>query len=378
MEEKTMQELEERRSAILTEVEQEGADLNALEEEARSINAEIERRKTLEAAKAEIREVVAEGAGEPIEKVEETRNMTNAEIRNTAEYIKAFGEYLRSGDDRECRALLTENVSGTVPVPEFVDNIVHTAWDRDQILSRVKRTYFRGNLKVAFERSADPAYVHTEGTTAHTEEALTLGTVTMIARNIKKWIRLSDEVVATGEDFVRYIYDEITYQIIHELSKLCVGDISGASTTHSSSAVGVPQVTAAPGATAIATAFSNLSDEATNPVVIINKATYADFYAAYAAGNFAVEPFMNLPVLYSSALPAYSTATGGTDVYAIVGDLSGVQVNYPEGDDVVIKWDDMTEAEKDLVKVVGRQYAAHAVVAPGKFAKIVKPAAATT
>ena len=304
--------------------------------------------------------------------------MTNAEIRNSAEYIKAFSEYLRSGDDRECRSLLTENVSGTVPVPEFVDNIVHTAWDRDQILSRVKRTFFRGNLKVAFERSADPAYVHTEGTTAHTEEALTLGTVTMIARNIKKWIRLSDEVVATGEDFVRYIYDEITYQIIHELSKLCVGDISGASTSHSSSAVGVPQVTAAPGATAIATAFSNLSDEATNPVVIINKATYADFYAAYAAGNFAVEPFMGLPVLYSSALPAYSTATGGTDVYAIVGDLSGLQVNYPEGDDVVIKWDDMTEAEKDLVKVVGRQYAAHAVVAPGKFANIVKPAAATT
>ena len=87
---------------------------------------------------------------------------------------------------------------------------------------------------------------------------------------------------------------------------------------------------------------------------------------------------MNLPVVYSSALPAYSTADAGSGIYAIVGDLSGLQVNYPEGDDVVIKWDDMTEAEKDLVKVVGRQYAAHAVVAPGKFANIVKPAAATT
>lgn len=378
MEEKTMQELEERRSAIRAEIENPEADLDALEKEARSINEEIERRKALEATKAEIREEVAEGAGETIETIEkESRTMTNMEVRNSAEYIKAFGEYIKTGDDRECRALLTENVSGDVPVPEFVDDIVHTAWDNDQILSRVKRTYFRGNLKVAFERSADPAYAHTEGTTAHTEESLSLGTVTLIAKNVKKYIRLSDEVTAVGETFVRYIYDEITYQIIHELSRLAVLDISGASTTHSSSAVGVPAVTAAPGVGAIASAFSQLSDEATNPVVIINKATYAAFYAAYVAGNFAVEPFMNLPVLYSSALPAYSTADDNA-VYAIVGDLSGLQVNYPEGDGVVIKWDDLSEAEKDIVKVVGRQYAAHAVVAPGKFANIKKPAAATT
>lgn len=136
-------------------------------------------------------------------------------------------------------------------------------------------------------------------------------------------------------------------------------------------------MSAVPGVTAIASAFAALSDEAANPVVIINKATYAQFYAAYAAGNFAVEPFMGLPVLYSSALPAYSTASD-SDVYAIVGDLSGLQINYPEGDNVIIKWDELSEAEKDLVKIVGRQYAAHAVVAPGKFANITKPAAATT
>ena len=128
----------------------------------------------------------------------------------------------------------------------------------------------------------------------------------------------------------------------------------------------------------IAEAFANLSDEATDPVIIMNKLTYANFMAAYAAGNFAVDPFMGLKVIYNNTLPAYDTATGGTDDYCIVGDLKGAQVNFPEGDGIVIKWDDLSEAESDLVKVVGRQYAAHAVTAPFRFTRIKKPAAATT
>ena len=65
-------------------------------------------------------------------------------------------------------------------------------------------------------------------------------------------------------------------------------------------------------------------------------------------------------------------------MYAIVGDLSGVTVNFPEGDGIAIKYDDLTEMTKDMVRVLGRVYAAHDVTGPGKLAKIVKPAAATT
>ena len=105
----------------------------------------------------------------------------------------------------------------------------------------------------------------------------------------------------------------------------------------------------------------------------MNKLTYASFQAAYAAGNFAVDPMMGLPVVFNNTLPAYSAASANA-VYAIVGDLNGAQVNYPEGDGIVIKWDDLSESEKDLVKVVGRQYAAHAVTAPFRFTNIAKPA----
>lgn len=373
----TMEQLEARKAEIGTLVDTEGADLDALTEEVRAINAEIESRKAEESKRAEIRSAVAAGDGKIIKTFEGDKKMTNEEVRNSKAYIDAFAKYLINEDDRECRSLLTETVSGSVPVPAFVDGIIHAAWENDAILSRVKKTYIRGNLKVAFERSADPAYAHTEGTTAVTEESLALGIVTMIPKNIKKWITVSDEAIAMGgETLVRYIYDEVTYQIVKLLASLVVGDIAGASTTNSATAVGVPKITQAPGVTTIASAAANLSDQARNIVVIMNRLTEVAFLEAHAAGNFAVDPFAGVTKVYTSALPAYSTASANA-VYAIVGDLDGVQVNYPEGEGIVLKYDDISLAEKDLVKIVGRQYAAHGVTAPGKFCNIAKPAATT-
>lgn len=382
----TVDQLFERRSAIAVELDKDDADLDALEAEVRAINEEIENRKQAEQRKTDLRAAVANGAGEvtnKIEKVEENK-MTVDEIRSDKRYIDAYAEYIKTGRDTECRAILTETNpssvvgSGPVPVPVFVDDIVRTAWNNDQILNRVRRTFFRGNLKVAFERSATAAEIHTEGTTAPSEESLVLGIVTMIPKNIKKWIRISDEAVAMGgEAFLRYVYDELTYQIIKKLAAEVIGAIAGASTSSSSSAVGIPKVNAAPAQGTVATALGNLSDEAVNNVVIMNRLSWSAFKAAQYAGNFAADPFEGLTVLFSDALPAYATASTN-DVYAIVGDLGGAQVNYPEGDGVVIKYDDLSEAEADMVKVVGRQYCAYAVTAPGRFVNITKPAAATT
>ena len=374
----TVEQLEQRKAEIAEAIEAPDADLDALENEVRSIKEELEARKAAETQREEIRKAVAAGAGAVVTEIKEETKMTNEEVRNSKAYIDAFAKYLINEDDRECRSLLTETVSGSVPVPAFVDSIIHAAWENDAILSRVKKTYIRGNLKVAFERSADPAYAHTEGTTAVTEESLTLGIVTMIPKNIKKWITISDEAIAMGgEALVRYIYDEVTYQIVKLLASLVVGDIAGAFTSHSATAVGVPKITQAPGVTTIASAAANLSDQARNIVVIMNRLSEVAFLEAAAAGNFAVDPFAGVTKVYTSALPAYSTADANA-VYAIVGDLDGVQVNYPEGDGVVIKYDDLSLAEADLVKIVGRQYAAHGVTAPGKFCNIAKPAAVTT
>ena len=376
----TIEQIEERKTAIVAELDNEGADLNALEEEMRSLNTEIEARKAVEAQKAEIRSAVAAGeVGEVVKTiVEEKREMkTNEEIRASQEYVDAFARYIVSENDAECRSLLTTQASGSVPVPAFVDEIIRTAWEKDDILSRVKKTNIKGNLKVAFELSADGAYVHTEGTSAPTEESLTLGVVEMIPRNIKKWITVSDEAIAMGgEALVRYIYDELTHQIVKKLADLIVNDIKSASSA-TSSAAGAAAVTAAPSVTTIAKAFANLSDEATDNVIIMNKLTYANFVAAQAAGNFAFDPFMGLPVLFNNSLPAYDSASANA-VYAIVGDLNGAQINYPEGEGIVLKYDDLSQAEKDMVKIVGRQYVAHALTASGRFCNIKKPSGSST
>ena len=376
-------EIETRKAAILQEMEQDGANLEALKTEMEELRKAAEELRENAKKAEETRKAIAEGAA-GIKTSEtfhaEEREKTVDEIRGSAEYAEAFKTYILTGDDKECRKLLTKNASagGQLPVPTLVDDVIRTAWENDTILSRVRKTYFKGNLKVAFERSADGAYEHGEGTTAVTEEDLTLGIVEMIPKNIKKWIRISDESVALGgEAFVKYVYEELTYQIIKKLSALVIADISGASTSHSESAIGIPKIAGEPSLTIVPTAEANLTDEARDVVVIINRLSSAAFNAARVAGNFAVDPYDGLPVLYSSALPAYSDASADA-VWMIVGDLGGEQVNYPEGENVIVKWDDLTEAEADLVKVVGRQYAAHKVTGPGRFVNVKKAAAVTT
>jgi len=372
----TVEQLEERKAAIAVELDAEGADLDALETEVRSIKDELESRAAEEAQKVEIRKAVAAGeVGEVVQKIEEEKRemKTNEEIRASKEYTEAFARYLVSENDAEVRSLLTENVDGgSVPVPALVDEIIRTAWEKNEILRRVKKTQIRGNLKVAFERVATGASAHTEGAAAPAEETLKLGIVTMVPANIKKWIRVSDEAIAMGgEALVRYVYDELIYQIVKKLTDDVVTDIKNASTSATSVAACVAQITSAPSVTAIATAFANLSDEATDPVVIMNKLTYANFKAAAAAAGFAMDPFEGLPVLFNNSLPAYDSASASA-VYAIVGDLKGESVNYPEGEGVKVVYDDKSEAEKDLVKIVGRQYAAHALTACGRFCNIKK------
>lgn len=380
---KTLAEIETRKAAILSEMEQEGADLDALKNEMEELRENAQQIREAAAKAEETRKAIASGAaGINVggTRKAETAEKSVDEIRASKEYVDAYARYIQSEDDRELRALLGLNApsGGQVPVPALVDPIIKTAWEKDTILSRVNKTSFKGNLQSAFERAADPAYEHLEGTTAITEEDLTLGVVELKPKNIKKFIRVSDEVIATGgEALVSYVYRELTYRVLKLLKEKVIADIAGASTSHSSSAVGIPKIEGSPDLTVVVEAEAELSDEAENVVVIINRKSSAAFNQARVAGNFAVDPYDGLPVLYTSALPAYATANANA-VWMIVGDLGGEHVNYPEGEGVITKYDDVTEAEADMVKIHGRQYAAHGVDKPGMFCNVKKAAAVTT
>ena len=372
-----MEQIEARSAELTSEIEiaetNEAMDaiqeeLEAIEERKATIKLEIEQRKADMAA-------VIHGQGDVVEEVKtETRGKEKMEVRNTPEYVNAYAEYIKTGKADECRSLLTENVSGKVPVPEFVYDIVKTAWEKEGIMALVRKSYLRGNLKVGFEISGSDAAVHTEGGDAVSEESLVLGTVNLIPQSIKKWISISDEVYdLRGEEFLRYIYDELTYRIAKKAADQLIAKIEACGTVSTTTCVGVPKVQQASiGLGSVAAAMAALSDEAANPAVIMNKATWGAFKAAQAAGSYGYDPFEGLPVLFNNTITAYGAATTGV-TYAIEGDLGhGALANFPDGDGIDFKFDDMTEMTKDLIRVLGRQYVGLGIVAPNAFVKITK------
>ena len=379
----TIEELEARSAEIVAEVTNPETTEERLKE-LEGISIEIEERKNeLKKAAAEaneIRAAVAEDkvvAEEVKDVIKEERKMTNKEVCATKEYRDAFANYIRTGDDKECRALLTENVSGDVPVASIVYDIVKNAWEKEGIVARIKKAYVKGNLRVGFEISADGAFIHTEGQSVSSASAenLVLGTVNIVASNIKKFIYVSDEVI-DSTDFLNYIYDELVYQIAKKLADQVIAKIEACgtvSTNTPSMNVAVPKITEASIAlNTIANAIAQLSDQAADPVIIMNKATFASFKAVQAAGSYGYDPFEGLPVLFNNTIAAYSAATTGV-TYAIVGDLGeGMLANFPNGEDIKIKLDDLSQAESDLVKIVGRQYVGLEVVGPKSFVKITK------
>lgn len=372
----TIEELEERKNAIVAELDNEGADLDALEEEMRSIKAEMEEREANEARKNEIRAAVANGAGLVVAKPEqEERTMpTMDEIRNSQEYINAYAEYIKSEDASECRALLTTNASGTVAIPDMVYDIVKTAWEKEGIMSRVRKAYVKGNLKVGFEISATGAVLHTEGGDAVSEESLVLGTVNLVPTSIKKWISVSDEALdLRGEAFLQYVYDELTYQIAKKAADTVVAKIIACGTESTTTCVSVPVITSTVASVGlIASAIAELSDEAANPVVIMNKATWGAFKNAQYANKFNADPFEGLDVVFNNTIKSIDAASTG-DTFAIVGDLDhGALANFPNGEGIDIKIDDTTLMTADLVRVLGREYVGIGIVAPDAFVKINK------
>jgi hypothetical protein len=112
--------------------------------------------------------------------------------------------------------------------------------------------------------------------------------------------------------------------------------------------------------TAAMAGFAALSDEAQNPVVIISKANYAAIMnERTTAGAKIDDPFNGMEVLFNN------TVTG-----MLVGDLNGVEINFPDGYDFKYIIDDKTYAEHDLVKIVGKVMASMHLVQPNGFAVV--------
>lgn len=372
-------EINTRLAAIADEINADGADLDALTAEVDQLQARKQELADAETARRALADKIAHDkiAVDVVATTEdheqEERNMDNFEVRKSHAYEMAYVDYLKSGmkDDTQCRSLLTENVSGSVPVPVSLDNAIQTAWEQDKITSRVRKLFVRGNLKVGFEVSSTGAVVHEEGDGAIDEETLVLGTVTLIAQSVKKFITISDEAVDSNETILRYIQDELVYQIVKKIASEIVAAIAAAPAASTTSAVGVAQVEAS--ALALDTIAQGIAQlvGAQDIVLLMNPATWAAFKALAANASYGYDPFEGFEVIFTNDLKSFTSASED-DVVIEIGDLKGVTANFPNGEGVQIKIDDKSMAEYDLVKIVGREFVGIGVTGPGMLVNVVK------
>lgn len=373
------EQIEERSAAIKAEIET--ADEAKLDELNNELTAIEERKKVIEMeTRKENMKAVAEGAGVVLAKVEEKKEeRTLDSVRSSAAYEDAFATYLKTGDDRECRALMTDLVSGgTVPIPTVIDDYINTAWENARILSRVRRTAIKGTAKYPFEYSATAAAAHTEGAAAPSEETLVLGTVSIEPQMLKKWITVTDEVIALkGRAFLDYVWDEIEERIYELADATLIAAIKAAPAAATTSAAGVRALTPeAIDCNTIFNALAQLKNAASNPVAIMNKQTYFNQFMSLT--DLQGRPIYD--IVSANGRPSYyingvevifdNTLATGTNAEIIVGDLRGAIANFPDGEQITFVNDPYSLAELDKVKIVGKLYVGIGVVRDGFFCKI--------
>lgn len=351
-----MDDIQKRMAEIENEIVTDGADLEALNAEVDELN---ERAAAITARANSEKELRAKVAGmnfKPVEVIEEKEERKeNMEKENRAALVDALAEFIKGRATAEQRAMLltTNATNGTVKVSDIVDDYIWTDWDKSPILSRIRKVYVKGNYSVGYEVSATGAVEHTEGANAPAEETLTLAYIEFVAKYFKKWIRVSDTVLALkGQAFMDYLFDEFGHQLAVALENAVVAEIEASDLS--------AKVTNPIDNTAVMAAFAQLSDEAANPVVIISKTNYAAIMNARATTGAKIEdPFNGFEVLFNN------TVTG-----MLVGDLDGVVANFPEGEDFKFIVDENSLAEQDLVKIVGKVLASIHLVRPNGFAVV--------
>lgn len=391
-------EIRARRAEIARLSEENDADLEGLLAELTNLNAEEtalvaeeENLRSAERSRAETRARVAQGLlGNVVStKGSAKKLLTVEELRKDARYVDAFAAFIKDEHKLpELRMLATELVgsdvtANTVPLPTIVQDTIEYVWQRDsQLIDRARWVEYRGIFEIPYEQSATPAVIHAEGTAAPEEEQLVIGTVKLTPATIKKWLSITDETLKMkGEAFLRYIYEELTHQIILKLENDIVANLIAATNTDGLTSVAVD---AAVGVGTVFAGLAGLEADAQRPIVIMNKQLYFNGFMALTdlqgrpiynivAENGRPTYYINgVEVVFNNSLPATTTAG---QPYAVLGDMDGYTINAPAGRDVEIVADPYTLATEDRVRMIGKLYVGHGISRPGHFVRLVAPTA---
>ena len=221
--EMTVEQLEERKGAIVAELDNEGADLDALENEVRSIKEELEARKAEEAKKAEVREAVAMGEGEVIKTfVEEKREMEKNYTVDSVEYRDAW---LKNLMGRELNVEERAAITGTDAIPTETLNKIVNVLKENALLGKIDMLQIPGYVKIPIYATNNDA----TWTDTATDSQDVIGSITLQPKQLIKTI----EVPATVDKmsisaFEQYITEALANKIESALQKAV---IAGTGTT---------------------------------------------------------------------------------------------------------------------------------------------------
>ena len=190
------EELFERRSAIVTELDAPEADLDALEAEVRAINEELETRKNNEAKKAEVREAIASGE-QPAEKIKDFKEVTKMDERiftpDTVEYRDAYLKNLQGKPmSMEERTALS---GASYVIPTETLNKVYGLLEENELIREIDALYIPGYVSVPKAATVNDASWIGMGS-ASTDSADAMGTVSLTAKKLIKTIEITADIQA--------------------------------------------------------------------------------------------------------------------------------------------------------------------------------------
>lgn len=385
----------EKRDELLNEVEALTDEANKIDEEVKDLE---EQRSTLKAQ--EERMSMAQTLSKTAIEERKTQMENTNNVLATKEYNQLYADMIRGKvDEKEVRSFLEARALTTatsnVPVPTIMEGFVETAWYNYGKFSRlVSETFDPAILKIPVELQSDDAVWHTEGGDAPAEETITLGQIILQPKMIKKWISLTDELMAmSADEFLRYISDELVYKVVLALDEAIINrsDANG---------LGVIGITSSANASMVES--SNVTALAFNTILsaISNLVTFDDLTiamnpATFFNGFMGLTDLQGLPIFritqdnnakpqyylngyrveFTQALKSFDSASAN-DPVIVVGDFRrGYRLNYPQGKNVITLVDPYTRATEDLVLMIGRLYVAGNVVKPKHFAVINKVSA---
>lgn len=279
----TTDELLERRTAIVAEIDSPEADLDALTREAEEIKAELELRKENEAKKAEIRAQVAQDEAAPvIETFEEVKEEKRMYGIDTKEYRDAFMANLFDQATPEQRAILADNTTygDGLSLPTALDKEI---WDQvtetHPILGDVD--ILRTGIAIKVTKMTPTAITKKMDSAASSEQTLTGVDVVLVGADYHTYVTLSyAEAKMSQGAMERFLVREVADAIGEALAKDVFARIL-------SDAGNGQKVTPAQGSTMFENvkAAMALATQARTPIIYAPATAYYEIVGAIAQGS---------------------------------------------------------------------------------------------